>query len=105
MEELLLGPLENLRHSLSIGLGAGLIYHLANGLLLGIGGGVAIVLPYFIPLLFMMSFLEDVGYLARAGFLMDTFMHKIGLRGKSGSPFILGFGCNLTYRIFAIGGQ
>jgi ferrous iron transport protein B len=95
LEELLLGPLENLRHSLSIGLGAGLIYHLANGLLLGIGGGVAIVLPYFIPLLFMMSFLEDVGYLARAGFLMDTFMHKIGLHGKSVSPFILGFGCNV----------
>jgi len=95
LEELLLGPLENLRHSLSIGLGGGLIYHLANGLLLGIGGGVAIVLPYFIPLLFMMSFLEDVGYLARAGFLMDTFMHKIGLHGKSVSPFILGFGCNV----------
>jgi ferrous iron transport protein B len=36
-----------------------------------------------------------VGYLARAGFLMDTFMHKIGLHGKSVSPFILGFGCNV----------
>jgi len=95
LEELLSGPLENLRHSLSIGLGEGVIYHLADGLLLGIGGGVAIVLPYFIPLLFLMSFLEDVGYLARAGFLMDTFMHKIGLHGKSVSPFILGFGCNV----------
>jgi ferrous iron transport protein B len=42
-----------------------------------------------------MSFLEDVGYLARAGFLMDTFMHRIGLHGKSVSPFILGFGCNV----------
>ncbi|MGD8536166.1 MAG: nucleoside recognition domain-containing protein, partial [Candidatus Aminicenantes bacterium] len=52
-------------------------------------------LPYFLPLIFLMSFLEDVGYLARAGFLMDTFMHKIGLHGKSISPFILGFGCNV----------
>jgi ferrous iron transport protein B len=42
-----------------------------------------------------MSFLEDVGYLARAGFLMDTFMHRIGLHGKSISPFIIGFGCNV----------
>jgi ferrous iron transport protein B len=95
LEELLSGPLESLRHSLSIGLGEGVIYHLADGLLQGIGGGVAIVLPYFIPLLFLMSFLEDVGYLARAGFLMDTFMHKIGLHGKSVSPFMLGFGCNV----------
>jgi len=42
-----------------------------------------------------MGFLEDVRYLARAGFLMDTFMHKIGLHGKSVSAFILGFGCNV----------
>jgi len=70
-------------------------FYLIDGLLAGIGGGIAIVLPYFLPLIFMMSFLEDVGYLARAGFLMDTFMHKIGLHGKSISPFILGFGCNV----------
>jgi ferrous iron transport protein B len=42
-----------------------------------------------------MAFLEDLGYLARAGFLLDTFMHRIGLHGKSVSPFILGFGCNV----------
>jgi ferrous iron transport protein B len=56
---------------------------------------VAIVLPYFIPLLFLMSLLEDIGYLARASFLMDRFMHRIGLHGNSVSPFILGFGCNV----------
>jgi len=95
LEELLLKPLDNLRHSLSLKLGAGVVFYLADGLLQGIGGGVAIVLPYFIPLLFLMSFLEDVGYLARVGFLMDTFMHWIGLHGKSVSPFILGFGCNV----------
>ena len=95
LEELLLGPLDNFRNFLSLKLGAGVVFYLVDGLLQGIGGGVAIVLPYFIPLLFLMSFLEDVGYLARAGFLMDTFMHRIGLHGKSISPFIIGFGCNV----------
>ena len=95
LEELLLGPLDNFRNFLSLKLGTGVVFYLVDGLLQGIGGGVAIVLPYFMPLLFLMSFLEDVGYLARVGFLMDTFMHRIGLHGKSVSPFILGFGCNV----------
>jgi len=95
LEELLLNPLNNLRVYLSGTLGAGVIFYLLDGLVQGIGGGIAIVLPYFIPLLFMMSILEDIGYLSRASFLMDTFMHRIGLHGKSVSPFILGFGCNV----------
>jgi ferrous iron transport protein B len=95
LEELLLGPLNNLRVFLADNLGKGLLFYLTEGLIQGIGGGIAIVLPYFIPLLFLMSLLEDIGYLARASFLMDTFMHKIGLHGNSVSPFILGFGCNV----------
>jgi ferrous iron transport protein B len=95
LETMLLGPLGRLREYFSGQLGSGLLFHLADGLLQGIGGGVAIVLPYFLPLLFFMAFLEDLGYLARAGFLLDTFMHHIGLHGKSVSPFILGFGCNV----------
>jgi ferrous iron transport protein B len=95
LEGLLLEPLTNLRHSLSQTLGTSVFFYLIDGLLAGIGGGIAIVLPYFLPLIFLMSFFEDVGYLARAGFLMDIFMHKIGLHGKSISPFILGFGCNV----------
>jgi len=95
LEEILLRPFSGLRASLTAGLGQGLFFFLADGLIQGIGGGVAIVLPYFIPLLFLMALLEDVGYLARAGFLLDTFMHRIGLHGKSVSPFILGFGCNV----------
>jgi len=95
LEEMLLGPLAQLRESLAGMLGSGLAFHLVDGLAQGVGGGVAIVLPYFLPLLFFMAFLEDLGYLARAGFLLDTFMHRIGLHGKSVSPFVLGFGCNV----------
>jgi len=68
---------------------------LLDGLIQGLGGGLAIVLPYFLPLLFLMSLLEDLGYLARAGFLLDSLMHRVGLHGKSVAPFILGFGCNV----------
>jgi ferrous iron transport protein B len=95
IEELLLDPLNNFRYYLSTHFGMSLYFYLLDGFLQGVAGGAAIVLPYFVPLLFLMSLLEDVGYLARAGFLMDTFMHRIGLHGKSVSPFILGFGCNV----------
>jgi len=95
LESLLLGPFNSLKAALAARLGDGLLFYLAEGLIQGIGGGVAIVLPYFLPLLFLMSALEDFGYLARAGFLLDAFMHRIGLHGKSVSPFILGFGCNV----------
>jgi ferrous iron transport protein B len=95
LEALLLGPFESLKTGLASRLGDGLAFYLAEGLIQGVGGGVAIVLPYFLPLLFLMALLEDLGYLARAGFLLDAFMHRIGLHGKSVSPFILGFGCNV----------
>ncbi len=95
LEGFLLSPLARLRESLSSFLGSGLLFHAVDGLIQGIGGGIAIVLPYFLPLLFFMAILEDLGYLARAGFLLDAFMHQLGLHGKSVSPFILGFGCNV----------
>ncbi len=68
---------------------------LIDGLVAGIGGGVAIVLPYLVPLIFLMSLLEDLGYLSRAAFLLDVFMHKIGLHGKSVVPLLVGYGCNV----------
>ena len=95
LETLMLKPFSGLKAVLASGLGDGWIGHVADGLLQGVGGGAAIVLPYFLPLLLLMAILEDVGYLARAGFLLDTFMHRIGLHGKSVAPFILGFGCNV----------
>jgi ferrous iron transport protein B len=65
------------------------------GILQGISAGVAIVLPYLLPFLFGLGLLEDVGYLPRVAFLMDAFMHRIGLHGKAIVPFILGYGCNV----------
>jgi ferrous iron transport protein B len=66
-----------------------------NGILQGIAGGVAIVLPYLLPFLFGLGFLEDIGYLPRVAFLMDALMHRMGLHGKAIVPFILGYGCNV----------
>ena len=68
---------------------------LALGLLQGISGGIAIVLPYLMPFLLGLGLLEDVGYLPRVAFMMDAFMHRIGLHGKAIVPFILGYGCNV----------
>lgn len=65
------------------------------GALQGIGGGIAIVLPYLFPFLFGLAILEDIGYLPRVAFLMDAFMHRIGLHGKAVIPGVLGYGCNV----------
>ncbi len=76
-------------------LGPGLLGTVALGLLQGFSGGIAIFLPYLVPFLLGLGLLEDVGYLPRAAFLMDTFMHRIGLHGKAVIPFVLGYGCNV----------
>jgi ferrous iron transport protein B len=64
----------------------------------GIIGGVGSVLV-FVPIIFLLflaiAVLEDSGYMARAAFIMDRLMHKIGLHGRSFIPMLLGFGCNL----------
>jgi len=64
----------------------------------GIIGGVGAVLS-FIPVIFLLyvalSILEDTGYLARAAFVMDRLMHRIGLHGRSFVTLILGFGCSV----------
>jgi ferrous iron transport protein B len=73
----------------------GFIPEVLIGLIQGISGGLAIVLPYLVPFLIGLGILEDIGYLPRVAFLMDALMHKIGLHGKSIVPFILGFGCNV----------
>jgi ferrous iron transport protein B len=60
-----------------------------------VAGGIAIVLPYLVPFLLGLGFLEDIGYMPRVAFLMDALMHRIGLHGKAIVPFILGYGCNV----------
>jgi len=70
-----------------------------SGLIIdGILGGVGVVMT-FLPILMVffagLAILEDTGYLARAGFVMDRFMHAMGLHGKSLLPLFLGFGCNV----------
>jgi ferrous iron transport protein B len=68
---------------------------LSKGILQGIAGGLAIVLPYLAPFLIGLSILEDVGYLPRVAFLMDVLMHRVGLHGKAIIPLILGYGCSV----------
>ncbi|MBN1914649.1 MAG: ferrous iron transport protein B [Parachlamydiales bacterium] len=65
-----------------------------NGLLEGVGS-VLVFLPNIVLLFFSLGFLESSGYMARAAFLMDRFMHKIGLHGRSFVPMLLGFGCSV----------
>lgn len=67
---------------------------LVDGIIGGVGG-VIVFLPNILILFFFISFMEDTGYMARAAFIMDKLMHKIGLHGKSFIPLIMGFGCNV----------
>lgn len=67
---------------------------LIDGVIGGVGS-VIVFLPQILILYFFISFMEDSGYMARAAFIMDKLMHKIGLHGKSFIPLIMGFGCNV----------
>jgi ferrous iron transport protein B len=76
--------------------GTGLVGKLIwSGILEGVIAGVTIALPYIMPFYIILYFLEDLGYLSRVAFLMDNFMHKIGLHGKAFIPVMLGYGCNV----------
>ena len=67
---------------------------LIDGIIGGVGG-VIVFLPNILILYFFISMMEDSGYMARAAFIMDKIMHKMGLHGKSFIPLIMGFGCNV----------
>ncbi|MDR2938604.1 MAG: ferrous iron transport protein B [Prevotellaceae bacterium] len=67
---------------------------LVDGIIGGVGG-VIVFLPNILILFFCISLMEDTGYMARAAFIMDKVMHKIGLHGKSFIPMLMGFGCNV----------
>lgn len=66
-----------------------------DGAIGGFFGAVGGVLVYVIPFFLIIEILQDSGYLPRAAFLMDKFMHALGIHGKSIIPMILGFGCNV----------
>ncbi|GAB6008844.1 ferrous iron transport protein B [Dysgonomonas reticulitermitis] len=65
-----------------------------DGIIGGVGG-VIVFLPNILILYAFISFMEDSGYMARAAFIMDKVMHKMGLHGKSFIPLVMGFGCNV----------
>lgn len=67
---------------------------IVDGIIGGVGG-VIVFLPNILILYFFISLMEDSGYMARAAFIMDKIMHKMGLHGKSFIPLIMGFGCNV----------
>lgn len=67
---------------------------IVDGIIGGVGG-VIVFLPNILLLYIFISFMEDSGYMARAAFIMDKIMHKMGLHGKSFIPLIMGFGCNV----------
>lgn len=67
---------------------------IVDGIIGGVGG-VIVFLPNILLLYFFISLMEDSGYMARAAFIMDKIMHKMGLHGKSFIPLVMGFGCNV----------
>ena len=67
---------------------------LVDGVVQGCGAVISFLPNIFILFVFL-SLLEDTGYMARAAFLMDKIMHRIGLHGRSFVPMLLGFGCNV----------
>lgn len=67
---------------------------LVNGIIGGVGS-VAVFLPQILILYLFISLMEDSGYMARAAFIMDRIMHRMGLHGKSFIPMLMGFGCNV----------
>lgn len=67
---------------------------LVDGVIAGVGG-VIVFLPQIMILYLFISFMEDSGYMARAAFIMDKIMHRMGLHGKSFIPMVMGFGCNV----------
>ena len=67
---------------------------ITDGVIGGVGG-VIVFLPNIMILYLFISLMEDSGYMARAAFIMDKIMHKMGLHGKSFISLIMGFGCNV----------
>jgi ferrous iron transport protein B len=91
--------IELLLHSISLFVSRNIsIKFISDFLTIGVIGGVGSVvslIPYIFIMFFLLQILEDTGYMARIVFVMDRYMHKIGLHGKSFIPVVLGFGCSV----------
>ena len=72
-----------------------LVFSITKGAVDGIGAAIGIALPYLVPFLFIISFFEDVGYLPRVAYLMDSVLHKMGVHGTSVISFVVGYGCSV----------
>lgn len=86
---------EKVSEAARIFLPAGELQELITDGIIGGVGGVIVFLPNIMILFLFISFFEDTGYMARVAFLMDRFMHAIGLHGKAFIPLLMGFGCNV----------
>ncbi len=92
----LLGLLSSLKVALSSYIGDGFLQEIiVSGVVEGLIAGISIALPYLVPFYIILAILEDSGYLARMAFLMDAFMHMLGMHGKAFIPMILAYGCNV----------
>jgi ferrous iron transport protein B len=88
-------PFDKLSEIIELTKWGGFLKTLIQSVVDGLNSGIGIVFPYFIPFVFLLSIMEDLGYLSRLAFVLDHFLHRIGLHGKSVVPFILGYGCNV----------
>ena len=94
LDTYVMGGLAELAHTWLAGGPAWLSDLIVDGVIGGVGG-VVTFLPILVIFFAVMGMLEDVGYMARAAYVMDSFMHLMGLHGKSFLPLFLGFGCNV----------
>jgi len=95
LDKVIIGQLANTVQVLMSGAPAWITSLLINGLIGGVGT-VLTFLPILVFFFAALGFLEDVGYMARATYIMDRFMHWMGLHGRSFLLFFLGFGCNVS---------
>lgn len=94
LDTYVVGGLASLTQTALVGAPAWLTGLVADGIIGGVGA-MATFLPILVIFFAVIAILEDVGYLARAAYVMDRFMHLMGLHGKSFLPLFLGFGCNV----------
>ncbi len=95
IENLVMGLFDDIDGYLATIIHNRLAYSIVKGTVDGVGAAMGIALPYLLPFLFIISLLEDVGYLPRIAYLMDSTMHRMGVHGTSVIPFVAGYGCSV----------